>query len=305
MRRIISLFVITCTVIFFVSCEKEGVYHPSKKINKIITTYPDVYDSYGGISKEVDLWTWGKKNLEKIDYYSNGSFDGSSYFTYDNHNRLARITYDGGSRAEYVYDGEHLKEARCYMNGELSFAYTFSYTNGKITKIDVMEFYDYDLDDDDWKGIKLSSAGSHINVLQSLMNREMAQILNKTTHKHLDKHTGKVELTWDKDNITKIVTKFDDYLGEIVAEAEYDKNNNPFYGSFWECGITNDDVEDVLHSKNNCTKIKITEREGDDYEEADVFTYSYSYEGKYPKSKQTICSMGGYYNMVEEYEYTK
>ena len=290
MKRILSVLFIACVAMLFVSCQKEGVYNPSKKISKIY------YTSYSGIKSLEQVWTWNKDNtLQKIDYYDDGAIDYTYNFTYEK-KRLVRMNdYANNCYVEYKYDKNLLKEANYYVGGTLCDAYTFTYKNGKIVKVT-----------DNWIGSK-GGAEKAINPLRFIFSEELCDAIDQS-QKRMGNVGGKAtlvyvyELTWDKDNVSKMVTTVSGSSATQTYEMSYDKMNNPFYRAYLDFYFE-DNASSGCLSKNNITRIEAREVE----EDGDVWTgsvdYEYTYEGKYPTSLR----YADYYGIssLNEYEYLK
>lgn len=277
---------LACIAMLFAACHKDGVYNPSKKISKI-------YYVFSSGTKHLDeVWTWNKNNtLEKIDFYDDGLYK-TYNFSYEK-KRLVRMNDYGNNRSiEYKYDNKGLKEANYYRNGNLVETYTFTHKNGKISQI-TETYYGYKGGPDKYD----------LNALQFIIPDEMATAAFKTSKKikkdSKGTYTCTYDLTWTKNNITKMV--YNDYEdGETYSyETQYDKKNNPFYGAYLSFYFE----ENVLYqSKNNITRIEYTETE-DGQTERSVINYEYTYDGQWPISIRYIDEDG--YAGGREYEYTK
>ena len=289
MKKLLSLLIVVCVTALFVSCQKDGVYNPSKKISKIITTYQ--YDDYSYSYSEV--WKWGKKTLDQIsDYDSEGELDGITYFTYDK-NRLSRVQSGSSSYLEYHYDGSKLATADHYSGGSLYRTYTFTHTNGNITKIEDQRYSNWKSDVDKYDALEL------------VLGKDLAQIVNKSVQKHDAKNGSKgtskyvYDLTWKNGNVIKVeISEETDPTWKETLDAEYDTYNNPLCGYFW-----NGASGAVNHSKNNIVKVTYTETELNEID-IDTYTYQYTYDGKYPKTRRVIYSDGDS-GAQQTYEYTK
>lgn len=290
MKKILSVLLIACVAMLFVSCKKEGVYNPSKKISKIY------YTSYSGIKSLEQVWTWNKDNtLQKIDYYDDGAIDYTYNFTYEK-KRLVRMNdYANNCYVEYKYDKNLLKEVNYYVGGTLCDAYTFTYKNGKIVKVT-----------DNWIGSK-GGAEKAINPLRFIFSEELCDAIDQS-QKRMGNVGGKAtlvyfyELTWDKDNVSKMVTTVSGSSATQTYEMSYDKMNNPFYRAYLNFYFE-DNASSGCLSKNNITRIEAREVE----EDGDVWTgsvnYEYTYEGKYPTSLRYANNYG--ISSLTEYEYLK
>lgn len=275
----------------------EGIYHPSKKISQVIT---HVYDDL--IYKQE--WIWGENDDLQL-FYNYRSYNGVEYdynystrFTYDNKYRIVRIEDLDNSLDswEYFYDGNKLKTVNYYEGGSfLATIYTFTYTNGKVTKIEELDF-------EDKQGV--SQKGSH--GLEWIMGKELAKRIETPIQRHRSKAGSKgtdkyiIDLTWKNDNITKIMFSEEaDPNWHFTEEAEYDSYHNPYCGFYWIWGET------VWASKNNCTKINSKETynyDGSVSEYEYTSNYEYSYSGNYPITRRTVYSDGSIGDYIE-YEY--
>ena len=297
MKKITAIFFVACLAMLCTACHKEGVYNPSKKISKIYHTNSD------GVKSIDEVWTWNKNNtLEKIDYYSGNSIYRTNNYTYDN-KRLVKINdYTHNEYVEFKYDGYKLKEANCYDDNILYCIYTFTYKDGKISKIESKW-----LDDDYYKS---SGEKDNLMALDFIMPRELNEAVAKYNKRKAKEGKGGVEevttisLTWEKGNVTKaLITEYDGEYEEYTWEAKYDNKKNPFLG------FSDVDVSIVSNrSKNNIVESIERWNNGSDYYKV---TYDYSYEGQYPvsyrKSFVEAWSGGSYsgYSGMTEYEYTK
>ena len=277
---------IACIAMLFASCHKDGVYNPSKKISKIY------YTSTSGTKSLEQVWTWNKNNtLEKIDFY-----EGSLYKTYNfsyEKKRLVRMNdYANNRSVEYKYDSKGLKESNYYRNGNLTETYTFTHKNGKIIRI-TLTYYGY----------KGAPDNYDLNPLQFIMPEEMSAAAFEISKKHKKNSKGtstcSFDLTWTKNNITKLVYIDNEDGYTTTTEAKYDNKKNPFYGAYLSFYF-DENIED--QSKNNITQYEYTSTyEGQTYRE--VTNIEYNYDGNWPISKRYF--EDGEAEGLTEYEYTK
>lgn len=277
---------IACIAMLFSACHKDGVFNPSKKISKIYSI------NSTGQKYLKEVWSWNKDNtLDKIDFY-----DGNIYktynFTYDK-KRLTRINDYSNKRAtEYKYDNQGLKEASYYSNGVLVETYTFTHKNGKITQITETYYNNYKGGDERFD----------MNPLQFVMPEEMSSAAFETSKK-IKKDcksisTYNYDLTWEKNNVTKMT--YSNYLSgdTYTYEAQYDNKKNPYYGAYLSFYFESDIIN---QSKNNVTHIEYTViDDGETYREIENFEYKY--DGQWPTTKRYF---DGEYTYSLEYEYTK
>lgn len=280
---------IACIAMLFSACHKDGVYNPSKKISKI-------YYSENGYKNLGEVWSWNKNNtLDKIDYYSDGRIAYTHNFSYEKKRLIRMNNYASNESVEYKYDNKGLKEANYYRGGTLIDTYTFTHQNGKITKII-----------ETWLGNNYYDKGNDrfdMNPLQFILPDEIATSAFEASKKIKKNSKGtstyEYALTWEKNNITKMV--YTSYEGGYTYsyEAQYDKKKNPFYGAYLNIYFE----ENVPYqSKNNITQIAYTETyEGQTYRYE--YTYEYNYDGQWPVSKRQVNTEGDSY--LTEYEYTK
>lgn len=289
MKRIFTILIVACVAMLFTSCQKEGVYNPSKKISKV--TYTDQYGN-----KTIQVWTWNKNNtLDKIDFYEDGSLDYTFHFTYDKKRLVRMDDYDYEQHVEYKYDKNGLKEAYSYDGNTVIDAYTFTHQNGKITQII-----------DNYNSSKNISGKMVVNPLQFIFPDELYTVTENAKKKACYDNskascTYTFELTWDKDNISQIVETRSTSSYTYTYNFEYDKYNNPFYGSlnnfYVETNFTNGHF-----SKNNITKLEENILNENGTGITNLYNYQYTYDGKWPVSKKRVRDN---YFTLSEFEYTK
>lgn len=289
MKKIFSILLIACVAMLFSACQKEGVYNPSKKISKIY------YTNSEGVKNLSQVWTWNKNNtLEKIDFYSSGTLAYTYNFTYEKKRLVRMNNYANNRSIEYKYEKNMLTEANTYSGGTLVDTYTFTHKNGKIVKI--TDTY-------------LNNKGSfenEINPLQFLLSEELCQALDKT-QKNMGNNNGKstivwnYELTWEKNNPTKMVVTREGSSANSTYELSYDKKNNPYYNAFLNFYFEDNTYSGNL-SKNNIVRIEYREIDSDGDQDTGVERYEYTYDGNYPKARRY---MGDGYTTLTEFEYTK
>ncbi len=293
-------------VMLLVSCHKEGVYNPTKKISRIFSTLSNHYhseygdDNYNSGKQLSEVWTWNKKTLDRIDYYSNNTIFSTVYYTYDK-NRLVKMRDGDDLYCEYKYDGNYLKEVNVYMDNEMVQSYKITHDKSKWSKIEWNVYSDYYMKSD---------KGEVLNPLRFVLSDEICQNMKELEKKCYARKGGKgswmvtYDLTWEKSNVSKMVVTESD--GSIYTYTyQYDNKNNPFCGCYgigaWGDGL---EVCDMM-SKNNM--IKSEEQGPDGYYRNE---WDFSYEGKYPISRRHTYSHSGdgySYSSTQllEYEYTK
>ena len=207
--------------------------------------------------------------------------------------------YNNNRFVEYKYNGNKLKEASYYRSNTLRCVYTFTYKNGKISKIE-----------EKWMDSKSADDKDHSMALDFIMPRDFNETVANYEKRKENSSSKGIEittytLTWEKGNVTntKITETEDGEMEEYTWEAKYDNKKNPFLGYAGD-----DDMEDIVthgyRSKNNITERTERWNNGSDYYKV---KFDYSYEGQYPISYRRSYDEGGYsgYSGMIEYEYTK
>ena len=288
MKKIFSILFIACVAMLFSACQKEGVYNPSKKISKIYFT------NANGVRNLQESWSWNKdKTLEKIDYYSSGSLSYTMNFTYEK-KRLTRMNvYSANVYIDYKYEGKNLKEVALYANGSLIDQYTFTYKNGKISHIT-----------DTYFAAKAGDNDLKICPLQYILPDEIYSPIEAACKMFPEESkatsTSEYELTWEKNNLVKLLRTSTSSDQTIDMKAEYDKKVNPFYGAFTELFFENN-IINGYESQNNVTRAEVINTHAGQVTTS-ITNYEYSYDGKYPKSRKLISNNE---TTVTEFEYTK
>lgn len=247
--------------------EKEGVYTPKMKIQRVYnaSTYTEKYLSQS--------WNWDGKLLKSIDHYwSGGSLSWTENFTYES-KRLVRVDdYINSEYVTYSYDGKLLKSADYYYKGSLETSTAYTYVDGKLSKMVISDF-----------SSKKSKKDSHLQNTVLPFQSEVAEIVSKfmaeaaagRTEKDIDIYT--LQFNWEGDNVSKLTITLEGYLA--TAALQYDSKNNPLKG-FHNLYSDTDELEGMLNwSKNNVTKMIVTESDG----ENEVIDYTYQYnDNDYP-----------------------
>ena len=258
----------------------NGVFNPSQKISKYY--YWDEYDEEKVLQ---EIWNWEGKQLSSIDYVNwDGTVYETEYFTYEN-NRLSRVDYNR-TYLEFKYANGKLNKLFRYYDYELEGECTFSYdSNNKISEINIVYY----------EGKK--SEKGMLNPLGLFLPEQVVKRLERrnTTRNVKDDgvETVSVKLTWDGDNVSKIVAE-GEYSEEGFSESfsedytfYYDNKNNPKYGFMNQYSP---DIEGF--SKNNFTRYICAEREME-YENGvlvddDTYTYEYHFTYQYDESNYPI-----------------
>lgn len=274
-----------------VSCTKDGVYTPSKKIQRVYvsSTYTDKYLQQS--------WDWDGKLLNAINYYSSsGGLNWTADYSYDG-KRIIRIDdYLNSKYTTYEYDGKNLKSVSFYYKNSLEATSIISFSNNKLDKI-VTTYYD--------------SKSAPRNLMKSsylplpadicnIIDNYTAKAFANSESKGVDVITWK--LTWDGNNISKIEGMGDG--DRISVILQYDDKNNPTKGFFDLYSFVDDDLEldggMMSYSKNNVTKVIVNYSDGDN----EVVTFTYQYDkDNYPIMRIEQYSDEDDYKYITYFEY--
>ncbi len=296
MKNLCKLFAMAMVLLCVaVSCEKDGVYNPKQKIDRVYCSYEGKYlidGEYEAIPKHVQqVWNWNGNQLNSISFYDeDGELDHTENYTYDSKNRLSEITWGGNGKYKLVYDGDRLSNIEYFYESTLDERMELVYDGKNISEINVTYYYD-----DLFKGEKapLSPAIFRI-ILPDLdaqsADRLLAQIKAKDANKSIE--TYSILFEWDGKNIKKVTLDY----GEIkyYQEFSYDNMKNPFKGLF---NLNNFGYTDIC-SANNIVRVTLA------YDYIEEYEYNYTYEGKFPATKTISYSDSEYsYSSTYYYEY--
>jgi hypothetical protein len=265
MRKSIVFCLCVAVIALFAACNKEGVYNPSKKIQK-------VYELDDGQKVLSESWHWDGKLLTSIDSYT-GLFTNTTKFSYDDKNRLIR-TDDGNFHSNFIYDGNKISSIETYYYERLVATTTIEHSGNKIStiKFDVSLF--------DKAGV--------LNPLRFIIP-EIAPVMENVAKKCSQEAKGEnvtMNLTWGGNNVKTVDLVYAGF-GEHVTETidiSYDNKSNPTYGLF--SMLSSDAVSNFCLNKNN--PVALTIRVGSVVR--DRMNYTYEYEGNYP-TKVTCVSI--------------
>lgn len=269
MKKISLLLTAILFTAAFSSCslfgDKDGEYSPKEQISR------KYYDDGEGKTLS-QVWNWNDKQLQSIDHYSySGSISWTEDFSYNKKGQIERVDdYANRESTEYTYDGKKLSKATYYYKGSIEYELTFMYDGNKISRIEYMEL-------GKGRNNRMFKEGfSPLNLLLPEKSLEkLHTILNRATD---SREYVTVELTWEKDNVSKIEV----FEGGFRAtySFKFDDKLNPYTG-FFSLYPEESIIEDLSLNKNNPTQLTYTESEdGDTYSE--TVRYSYTYDGKFP-----------------------
>ena len=306
MKRNLLIAAIALLAVAFVSCQKDGVYKPKKKIAKIysetiITTVAS--DASSSTTKTDSLkpyvaeeWTWGDKTLTSVvNKDKDGKVTSTVNYTYDDKNRLTGSTC-GSEKAEFAYNDDKKLQSIKITDGDHSIVMEITYADKLPASIKTVDSYTMK---------NLSTFAK--SIIPSYISEaiEANQMRSKATFST----TYNTTIEWDDKNISQVVTTGEgDY--KYTATYEYDSKLNPYKGMY---GDFEDNNFDVQYSKNNVVKKTVNSTDGH-FTDKDVAEYTYEYDGKMPlkvtysyTDEEEILGVNykRTYVNVRTYEYTK
>ena len=260
------------------SCEKDGVYIPKKKIQRVFFSTNNT-DKY--LAEE---WYWNKNLLGTINHIDDSRIE---YFSYEG-KRLSRVdNYINSEHTTYEYDGKYLKSSSYYYKDNLEATAQYTYSGKKLSSESITLYS------------AKASGKKQAKVLTQFFPKEVNEIINRHSKSLFAPNPGKgvltykVQYTWDGDNISTIMLSGD---GETMTiSLQYDDKINPkkgFYELYSYENVDNIDGGGSMFSKNNVTKAIFT------YEgENDVYTFTYQYDkDNYPTMQITHYPSYTYYD---------
>ncbi len=279
MKKTTTLFMTLLLATAITSCNKDGVYNPKEKIDKI-------YVDAGSGKHLSEDWTWDNKQLKTINYYeSDGTIDHSETFTY-NDNRLSQVdNHEDGETVKYTYDKRRLQQADFYNNNVLYMTCFFEYADNKLADIKVTTTIAE-------KGLNTKGVANPLNYVlpkQSLESIENVMKENPTR----GSVSFEIDFAWDGNNVSEIGIELDGY--NVLYAFEYDDKLNPFRN------FLNSDLEETLYghgvykSKNNIVSYTLIEA-AMGYSFSESHYISYTYDGRFPATRTAN-------NVIEYFEY--
>ncbi|MBO7445375.1 MAG: hypothetical protein J6T86_03085 [Bacteroidales bacterium] len=260
MKKSIILCLSIAVIALFSACNKdqEGVYNPSKKIQKI-------YEVEDGVQALSAVWNWDGDLLASIDEYS-GMDIFTTTFSYDNSNRL--IAMDNAvSHSECFYDGNKIQKIVVTSNGVELGSYEFEHKGSKISLIKMN--FDLGLEDFDWKKAAI------VNPLHFIIPEVCPTV--KSAMENCSKDAKGEEITmamiWSGNNVKTIEVNYTSFIGTVTETVDltYDNKINPTYGLLAQ--MSTNVAANLFVNKNN--PLTITTRiSGYDYNKQ-TFTYEY------------------------------
>ncbi len=292
MKKNLLIAAIALMAVAFVSCQKDGVYKPKQRIDKITRSwtkteeYKDVTgithtDNTSADSWVCEEWVWGDKTVESRTFTAFvPTLAGPTYpfhkvtYSYDDKNRITGAQ-DGDHKIEYTYnDDKKFSKITVNDGGNLESTVEINYDGKVVNSLKVTKFY---------PAKKCEAA------LAMVLPRQIVDVVCNDTEEEIvakDTRTVVTDITieWDGKNIVKMDAKSSDDV-TTTTTYEYDGKLNPYAGFY--CGTG---VSAAMYSKNNIIKTTTTKKEvlgngtlTTDTEE----TVEYEYDCKVPSTVKT------------------
>lgn len=212
---------LVCAVVFgFTSCNKDGVYKPKEKIEKI-------YVQYEGQDKVLtETWDWEDNLLMSIKHADTDPIGDNSYtetFTYDK--KQVKSISDGVYTMTYNYDGRYFDNIKVTEGSDEVGTMKFSHDGKLISKIDIT------LNDDDF--MKSRMAESAMRFIAPEFACDFGKIMKAEAQRGFK---GKTEMVvsfeYDGVNVQKAIVSNNTANVEQVFTYTYSDYMNPFYKLF-------------------------------------------------------------------------
>lgn len=292
MKRNLLIVAIAFLAVAFVSCQKDGVYKPKQRIDKITRSWvkTEVYADVTGTNHKdetsadpwvCEAWTWGDKTVESRTFTSMvPTLGGPTYpsykvtYSYDDKNRITGAQYDT-HKIEYTYnDDKKFSKITVYDGANLESTVEINYDGKVVNSLKVTKFY---------------NAKKCETALAMVLPRQIVDVICTDSEDEImakDARTVVEDITieWDGKNIVKMDTKSSEDV-TTTTTYEYDGKLNPYAGFYCGTGVSAE-----MYSKNNIIKTTTTRKEvhgnttiTTETEE----TVEYEYDGKSPSTVKT------------------
>ena len=283
MKKLV-FFSMMVAMVFFVSCDKDGVYNPAKKISKITYTSVSTNKDNGTSTTYINTqeWIWDKNQLKQIVHKSldvDNPFTWTEDFTYASDGRLIRVEdKEGAMYTTYEYDGDRLDKVVEYYDNFRESEYHFKYEGGRLSEIECWEFdADYSIKKENRSNPLAFVCSPEIaNLTQMVADNRAVATESQSRHK-MDVYITTISLEWDGDNVSRMIYTYPLYNERYEYLLTYDNKVNPFarfFGLFFT-----EAYDDDYFYKNKNNNIAISEV-GSTWKRE----YTYTYTGQYPET---------------------
>ena len=284
MKKIGVVFLAFLPLFAFLSCKKEGVFNPDKKITQVYTEATVTDSDAGGASTTSDIekyksqeWTWsGNLLTEMKSFDSDGSVTGKQILTYDG-KRLIKVADESDSTyTEYTYKNGKLVSLTMVAAGQEMMSADVIHENGKIAKLKFAM---------DMSGMDMGDLNFAKNSLGFVIPEKVADII-LSPRIAKSKASQRIEivanLTYIEGNVTKITVSYSG-LTAITVNCTFDKKHNPLYGCYANIGPS-------ALSKNNIVEVSVSglgaSAAGDMIPQSQLCAYTYT-DDDYPETMTT------------------
>jgi len=294
-----------------ISCEKDGVYNPTRKISKI-------YIQEANNEKQMYAeWIWESNRLMQIVYPISQD---TAHFSYEK-GVISRINYTGNTPyyLTFHYDKNLYSTINLYKENAMIGSYQFFYDQKKVSKIIVTEY------SSDQKTALFLEEIFALFSLPEIVSESVKEIALEYVYKGGSGDNGNgnngegassvinsysFTFTWDdkNNNISKIVTQTNSL--RTTMKYMYDDNKNPFQGLFSE--VSNEETmgyvyDAISYNKNNIIQSQLLVGEDSNLKEHSLIKIDYVYNKKYPiiaTFTQTFADISHFENVITRwYEY--
>lgn len=271
----------------FSSCQKDGVYHPKKKISKI-------YVQRDGHDKVLtEQWTWDKNLLSSINFVED---EYTVNFIYDG-KQISKMVV-GDQVVEFAYDGKKIVSFSAKDAGVAYCTYTFKHDGSLIVGIDATINNNY------MKNARLIETAFRL-VSPQIAESQMAQLAYAAENQIKGEYSYSDTYTYDHKNVVS-VKRHDSDNKDYEYTYTYSDNLNPFYhmlygseGDVVAFGLSKNAVA-TYHYEDNVITSRII----------DMTVTFPQLDGKYPlqetRTTATTHTVGGLtniYTSVNDYFY--
>lgn len=261
MKRLFFYFVII--LLLSVSCRKEEVFNPSRKIQTIQMQMPTQM-------QQIAQFEYDKNTLVALQW-AEPEQDAKHYELEYNKDKTIAVIYDQLSkeRAELTYEKKLLKEIKFYVDNQLTSMIKVGRKKDKINQLDYI------------------NVGSEVSALCNIIYPEQMQLHGVKVRKDNNLYMRQY-ITYEGDNVSRMRTYMFDNAQDSTLLCSYsytyDIYSNPL------CGLPLPLFSVKGYSKNNVATVQIIYDNG--YENFDRALISqrhdYTYKKRYPISHQMI-----------------
>ena len=262
MKKSIIFCLCIAVVALFSACkDPEGVFNPSKKIQKVYNVNDE------GVKDLSEVWNWNGNVLTSIDCIDD-TYPYTVYFNYDSKNRLVSMD-EAGAHSEFIYDGKYIQKIEGSYEGTVVSTMEFVHKNGKIVEMRLDDL------------LYMTDKAQLLNPMRFVIPEACAAVQNaieKCSKEAKGDDQIVIKLNWKGDNVTSMELNFTSWGVPVTETVEltFDKKNNPTYGLFATLG--SDVAVNLFLNKNNPLSVKYLYM-GQALGGAD---FTYEYEGNYP-----------------------